>query len=162
MGGRRAGALPAGDLAVIPVVRAIAVYGFLLVVLRLMGKRSLAQVTVFDFVVLLIVSEVTQQGMTGNDFSVTNSMILVATLVLLQRGADRLTDRSPRTDRLFNDVPTIIVQDGRAIRDRMRHHDLSDGELLEEVRKAAGLDTLDNIKYAVLERDGSVSVIQRG
>jgi uncharacterized membrane protein YcaP (DUF421 family) len=146
----------------IPVVRAIAVYGFLLLLMRLMGKRSLAQVTVFDFLVLLIISEATQQGMTGNDFSVTNSIILVTTLVLLQRAADRLTDRSPRSDRLFNDVPTIIVQDGRPIGDRMRHHDLSDGELLEEVRKAAGLETLDKVKYAVLERDGSISIIQRG
>ena len=65
-------------------------------------------------------------------------------------------------DRLLDDVPTVIVQDGRAIGDRMRHQDLSDGELLEEVRKAAGLETLDKVKYAVLERDGSISVIQRG
>jgi uncharacterized membrane protein YcaP (DUF421 family) len=147
---------------VIPVVRAIAVYGFLLVLMRLMGKRSLAQVTVFDLLVLLIVSEATQQGMTGNDFSVTNSIILVTTLVLLQRAADKLTNRSPRSDRLLNDVPTVIVQDGRPIADRMRHNDLSDGELLEEVRKAAGLEGLDNVRYAVLERDGSISVIQSG
>jgi uncharacterized membrane protein YcaP (DUF421 family) len=147
---------------VIPVVRAIAVYGFLLVLMRLMGKRSLAQVTVFDLLVLLIISEATQQGMTGNDFSVTNSIILVTTLVLLQRAADRLTNRSPRSDRLLNDVPTVIVQDGRPIADRMRHNDLSDGELLEEVRKAAGLETLDKVRYAVLERDGSISVIHSG
>jgi uncharacterized membrane protein YcaP (DUF421 family) len=147
---------------VIPVVRAIAVYGFLLVLMRLMGKRSLAQVTVFDLLVLLIISEATQQGMTGNDFSVTNSIILVTTLVLLQRAADTLTNRSPRSDRLLNDVPTVIVQDGRPIADRMRHHDLSDGELLEEVRKAAGLETLDKVRYAVLERDGSISVIKSG
>lgn len=146
----------------IPVVRAIAVYGFLLVLMRLMGKRSLAQVTVFDLLVLLIISEATQQGMTGNDFSVTNSIILVTTLVLLQRAADKLTNRSPRSDRLLNDVPTVIVQDGRPIADRMRHNDLSDGELLEEVRKAAGLEGLDNVRYAVLERDGSISVIQSG
>ncbi|HEX4691483.1 MAG TPA: YetF domain-containing protein [Solirubrobacteraceae bacterium] len=146
----------------IPVVRAIAVYGFLLVLMRLMGKRSLAQVTVFDLLVLLIVSEATQQGMTGNDFSVTNSIILVTTLVLLQRAADKLTNRSPRSDRLLNDVPTVIVQDGRPIADRMRHNDLSDGELLEEVRKAAGLEGLDKVRYAVLERDGSISVIQSG
>jgi uncharacterized membrane protein YcaP (DUF421 family) len=147
---------------VIPVVRAIAVYGFLLVLMRVMGKRSLAQVTVFDFLVLLIISEATQQGLTGNDFSVTNSILLVTTLVLLQRAADKLTNRSPRSDRLFNDVPTVIVEDGRPIGDRMRHQDLSDGELLEEVRKAAGLETLDKVRYAVLERDGSISVIQRG
>jgi uncharacterized membrane protein YcaP (DUF421 family) len=147
---------------VIPVVRAIAVYAFLLVLMRVMGKRSLAQVTVFDFVVLLIISEATQQGMTGNDFSVTNSAILVTTLVLLQRAADKLTDRSPRTDRLFNDVPTLIVEDGRPLADRMDHYDLSENEVLEEARKTQGVERLEQIRYAVLERDGSISIIQRG
>jgi uncharacterized membrane protein YcaP (DUF421 family) len=146
----------------IPVVRAIAVYGFLLVLLRMMGKRSLAQVTVFDFVVLLIISEATQQGMTGNDFSVTNSAILVTTLVVLQRAADKLTDRSPRTDRLFNDVPTVVVENGRPISDRMAHHDLTEGEVLEEARKTQGIEDFEHIAYAVLERDGSISVIGRG
>jgi uncharacterized membrane protein YcaP (DUF421 family) len=147
---------------VIPVVRAIAVYAFLLVLMRLMGKRSLAQVTVFDFIVLLIISEATQQGMTGNDFSVTNSAILVTTLVVLQRGADMLSDRSPRTDRLFNDVPTLIVEDGRPLPDRMAHHDLTEGEVLEEARKSQGVERLEQIRYAVLERDGSISIIGRG
>jgi uncharacterized membrane protein YcaP (DUF421 family) len=147
---------------VIPVVRAIAVYAFLLVLMRVMGKRSLAQVTVFDFVVLLIISEATQQGMTGNDFSVTNSAILVTTLIVLQRAADKLTDRSPRTDRLFNDVPTLIVEDGRPLADRMDHYDLSENEVLEEARKTQGVERLEQIRYAVLERDGSISIVQRG
>jgi uncharacterized membrane protein YcaP (DUF421 family) len=144
-----------------PVVRAVAVYGFLLVLMRVMGKRTLAQVTIFDFVVLLIVSEATQQGMTGNDFSVTNSAILVTTLVVLQRGADKLSDRAPRLNRLLNDVPTVIVENGQPIRDRMAHHDLTEGEVLEEVRKSQGLDGLERVRYAVLERDGSISVMQR-
>ncbi|MEA2279952.1 MAG: hypothetical protein QOK21_559 [Solirubrobacteraceae bacterium] len=145
----------------IPVVRALAVYAFLLVLMRVMGKRSLAQVTVFDFVVLLIISEATQQAMTGNDFSVTNAAILVTTLVGLQRLADKLTDRSPRSDRWFNDVPTVIVEDGRPLADRMSHHDLTEGEVLEEARKAQGIERFEQIRYAVLERDGSISVIQR-
>jgi uncharacterized membrane protein YcaP (DUF421 family) len=145
----------------IPVVRALAVYAFLLVLMRVMGKRSLAQVTVFDFVVLLIISEATQQAMTGNDFSVTNAAILVTTLVGLQRLADKLTDRSPRSDRWFSDVPTVIVEDGRPLADRMSHHDLTEGEVLEEARKAQGIERFEQIRYAVLERDGSISVIQR-
>lgn len=145
----------------IPVLRAVAVYGFVLLLLRLMGKRSLAQVTVFDFVVLLIVSEATQQAMSGNDFSITNSAILVCTLVLLQRAADRFTDRWPRADRLFNDVPTVIVQDGRPLRDRMTHHELTVEEIVEAARKAQGLERLDEIKYAIIERNGTISFIKR-
>jgi uncharacterized membrane protein YcaP (DUF421 family) len=146
---------------VIPVVRAVAVYAFLLVLMRIMGKRTLAQVTIFDFVVLLIISEATQQGMTGNDFSVTNSAILVTTLVVLQRLADTLTDRAPRLNRLLNDVPSVIVENGQLIRDRMAHHDLTADEVLEEARKSQGVERLDQIRYAVLERDGSISIMRR-
>ena len=146
----------------IPVVRAIAVYAFLLVLLRIMGKRTLAEITIFDFVVLLIISEATQQGMTGNDFSVTNSALLVSTLIVLQRLSDRLTDRFPRADRLLNDVPTVIVEHGRPLRDPMAHHDLTVAEVLEEARKSQGLERLDQVKYAVIERDGSISFIKAG
>jgi uncharacterized membrane protein YcaP (DUF421 family) len=145
---------------VIPVVRALAVYLFLLILLRLMGKRSLADVTVFDFVVLLILSECTQQAMSGNDFSTTNAAILVTTLVVLQRLADKLSDRSPRMDRLLNDVPTIVVRDGVPLEGAMRHHDLTVGEVLEAARKSQGVEHLEQIRYAVVERDGSLSVVQ--
>lgn len=143
----------------VPVVRAIAVYAFVLVLLRIMGKRTLAEVTVFDFVVLLIISEATQQGMTGNDFSVTNSALLVTTLVFLQRVSNWATDRSKPADRLFNDVPTVIVRDGKPIEEWMRHNQLTVAEVLEEARGSQGIERLDQIRLAVLERNGSISVI---
>jgi uncharacterized membrane protein YcaP (DUF421 family) len=143
----------------IPVVRAVAVYAFLLVLLRVMGKRTLSEITIFDFVVLLIISEATQQGMTGNDFSITNSAILISTLVILQRASDRLTARWPRVDRVLNDVPTVIVDEGRPLSEPMVDHELTVGEILEAARKAQGVERLDQIKYAVIERDGSISII---
>jgi uncharacterized membrane protein YcaP (DUF421 family) len=146
---------------VIPVLRAVAVYAFLLVVLRVMGKRSLAQVTIFDFVVLLIISEATQQGMTGNDFSVTNAGLLVLTLVMLQRGADWIADRSHRADKVLNDVPTLIVHEGEPLEEWLRRNHLTEDEILEEARKNQGIERLDQIRYAVLERDGAISVIPR-
>ena len=145
----------------IPVVRAIGVYAFLLVILRVMGKRSLSEVTVFDFVVLLIVSEATQQGMTGNDFSVTNAALLVLTLVMLQRVADWISDRSQRADRILNDVPTLIVHEGEPLGEWLRRNHLTEDEVLEEARKTQGIERLDQIKYAVLERNGAISVIAR-
>jgi uncharacterized membrane protein YcaP (DUF421 family) len=148
-------------VAVIPVVRAVAMYLFLLLLLRMSGKRTLSEVTTFDFIVLLIVSETTQQAMTGNDFSVTNAAILVATLVFLQRGADWLTDRSKRADKLLNDRPVIIVEDGRPIEDWMNWNSLTVDEVLEEARRNQGIGSLDEIKYAVLERNGGISVIPR-
>ena len=145
----------------IPVVRAVAMYLFLLVLLRVMGKRTLAEVTAFDFIVLLIISETTQQAMTGNDFSVTNAAILVLTLVLLQRAADWFSDRSSRADKLLNDRPVVIVEDGRPIEEWMRWNSLTVEEVLEEARQSQGIGSMDEIKYAVLERNGGISVIPR-
>jgi uncharacterized membrane protein YcaP (DUF421 family) len=148
-------------VAVIPVVRAVAMYAFLLVLLRVMGKRTLSEVTAFDFIVLLIISETTQQAMTGNDFSVTNAAILVLTLVLLQRAADWLSDRSARADKVLNDRPVVIVEDGRPIEDWMRWNSLTVEEVLEEARINQGIGSMEEIKYAVLERNGGISVIPR-
>jgi uncharacterized membrane protein YcaP (DUF421 family) len=148
-------------VAVIPVVRAVAMWAFLLVLLRVSGKRTLADITAFDFIVLLVVSETTQQAMTGNDFSVTNAAILVSTLVLLQRVADWVTDRSQRADKLLNDRPVIIVEDGRPNEEWMRWNSLTLEEVLEEARRGQGIGSLEEIKYAVLERNGGISVIPR-
>lgn len=145
----------------VPVVRAAAVYFFLMVLLRVMGKRTLADVTTFDFIVLLIVSEATQQAMSGNDFSVTNAVILVLTLVLLQRGADWISDRSHRTDRLLNDLPVIIVENGQPQQEWLTRNGLTEDEVLEEARRNQGVERMDQIRYAVLERNGGISVIPR-
>jgi uncharacterized membrane protein YcaP (DUF421 family) len=146
---------------VIPVVRAVGMYVFILVLFRVMGKRTLAEVTAFDFIVLLIMSETTQQAMTGNDFSVTNGAILVLTLVMLQRFSDWVAKRSQRADNVLNDLPVVIVEDGRPVDEWMRRNGLSEEEVLEEARQSQGIGSMDEIKYAVLERNGGISVIPR-
>lgn len=146
----------------VPVVRAAAVYFFLLLLMRVTGKRTLAEVTVFDFIVLLIVSECTQQAMTGNDFSVTNAAILVTTLVFLQRAADWISDRSPRADKLLNDLPVIVVENGRPKEEWLKRNGLTEEEILEQARASQGVERMDEIKYAVVERNGSISVITQG
>jgi uncharacterized membrane protein YcaP (DUF421 family) len=148
-------------VAVIPVIRAVAVYVFIMVLLRVMGKRTLAEVTVFDFIVLLIVSECTQQAMSGNDFSVTNAAILVLTLVLLQRGSDWLAKRSKSADKLLNDLPVVVVENGRPIEEWIRRNGLDADEILEEARRSQGIASMEEIRYAVLERNGGISVIPR-
>lgn len=145
----------------VPVVRAVAVYVFILVLLRVMGKRTLGEITAFDFIVLLIVSEATQQAMTGNDFSVTNAIILVLTLVLLQRGADWISDRSHHVDRVLNDLPVIVVENGEPKQEWLERNGLTEDEVLEEARRNQGIGSMEEIRYAVLERNGSISVIPR-
>lgn len=145
----------------VPVLRGLVIYLFLLGVLRVAGKRTLAEVTIFDFTLLLIISEALQQGMIGNDFSITNSVLLVLTLVTLERISDWISNRSRRADRVLNDSPTIVVRDGQVVEEWAKRYHLTGAEILEQARKSQGVERLDQIKFAVLERDGEISVITR-
>jgi uncharacterized membrane protein YcaP (DUF421 family) len=144
-----------------PLLRAAAVYFALLVLIRLTGKRSLAQLTAFDFVLLLIVSEATQQALLGDDYSVTTAVIVITTLLAIERLFDALAHRSARVDRWVNGTPLVIVEDGRLLRDRMDHLHITEDEIMEQARHSHGLERLDQIKHAVVERTGAISVIPR-
>jgi uncharacterized membrane protein YcaP (DUF421 family) len=143
----------------VPILRAVAMYGFLLFVVRLSGKRTLAEVTVFDFILLLVISEATQQAMTGNDFSVTNGVILVTTLLMLDRLSDFISSRSERADRVLNDLPLLLVDDGEVMQDRLKWTQVQEHDIMESARKDHGLERFEQIRYAVLERSGGISII---
>lgn len=143
------------------VLRALAVYGFLLLVFRITGKRSLAQITTFDAIVLLIISEAVQQALIDGDESMTNAFLLVLTLM----GADVLMSilsmRSNRIDKVLNDVPLVLVDDGELQHERMTKARVTPDDILESARALRGISRFDQIKYAVLERDGAITVIPR-
>jgi uncharacterized membrane protein YcaP (DUF421 family) len=143
------------------VLRGSAIYLFLLIVFRLSGKRSLGQVTTFDFVLLLIIAETTQQALLGNDFSVTNAFLLIVTLITIDIGLSLLKRHSRRVDRLLEGTPLLIVEDGRPIRDFMRKARIDDEDILHAARELQGLERMDQIKYAVLERNGGITIIPR-
>lgn len=142
-----------------PVLRATAIYFGLLVILRVSGKRTMAQVTVFDFVLLLIVAESTQQGLLGDDFSVTNALLVIMTLIGLDRSADLLSSKSPRVDRLLEGGSVVILEDGQPNEERLRKLRITIDDILEQARASQGIERIDQIKYAVLERSGSISII---
>ncbi|MGE5596068.1 MAG: DUF421 domain-containing protein [Hyphomicrobiales bacterium] len=127
--------------------------------MRISGKRSLAQITTFDFILLLIISEATQQAMIGEDFSLTNAFLVIITLITLDLGLSLLTFRWGLLSRLVNGVPLVIVANGQPIRDRLNRVRLSEDDILEEARKAQGIERMDQIKYAVLEKSGGISII---
>lgn len=143
------------------VLRALAVYAFLLVVFRAMGKRSLSQITMFDFLLLLIISEAVQNAMIGNDYSLTNSFLVILTLVGADLGLSFLKRWSPRLDRWAEDLPLVIVEDGRPLQDRLAMARVDEDDILEEARRLQGLERMDQIKYAVLERSGGISIIPK-
>lgn len=141
------------------VLRAALVYAFLLIVFRITGKRSLAQITSFDFILLLIIGEATQQALLGNDFSVINAYLVIATLMFLELGFSLLKSGWPALDRLLESTPLVVVENGKLLEDRIHHERIDLQDVLAAARERHGLERLDQIKYAVLERSGGISIV---
>jgi uncharacterized membrane protein YcaP (DUF421 family) len=124
-----------------------------------MGKRSLSETTTFDFLVLLIISEVTQQAMVDNDSSLTVALILIVTLL----GMDLLFTLLKKPFKMFEKVvegmPLIIVDHGKLLKDRMNKSNVDESDVLQAARANLGIETIEEVKYAVLEKDGSISIV---
>jgi uncharacterized membrane protein YcaP (DUF421 family) len=143
------------------IVRAAVVYLLLMILFRLSGKRSLGQVTTFDLVLLLIISEATQNELIGEDNSLTNAFLVIMTLFGIDIGLSLLKDRMPRFERILEGVSLIVVDDGRVLRERMHKARIDESDVLEAAREHLGIESMDQIKYAVLERDGHITVVPR-
>ena len=143
------------------VLRAATIYIALMIIMRVAGKRSLAQITTFDFVLLLIIGEATQQALLGQDFSVTNAIIVIVTLVGLDIGLSLIKRHSKTIDKVLDDVPLVIVEDGVPLKDRMAKARVDEEDVLSAARHLQGLERLDQIRYAVLERSGGISIVPK-
>jgi uncharacterized membrane protein YcaP (DUF421 family) len=141
------------------VVRAAVIYAALLVLFRITGKRSLGQITTFDFILLLIVSEAAQNGMVGDSYSLTNALVLILTLIGIDVALSLLKRRAPLIERWLDGVPVVIVEHGRPLVDRMKKSRVDESDVLAFARRLHGLERMEQIKYAVLERSGDVSII---
>lgn len=116
------------------VLRAAITFVFLLLVFRIAGKRSLAEITTFDAVLVLIISEAIQEALIDGDHSMTNAMLLVITLVGLDVAMQWLGLRSKRVDKLLNGTPVVLLEDGHLHRDRLRDMRVSEDDILEAAR----------------------------
>ncbi|MHC8339267.1 DUF421 domain-containing protein [Pseudomonas sp. HLT2-19-2] len=141
------------------VLRAAAMYLALMVLFKIAGRRSLAELTTFDFLLLMIIGEATQQALLGDDFSLTNSMLVIVTLIVIDVGLSLLKQRSQWISQLIDGGPTIIVENGKFLHKRLRHARLIEADIMEAARSSQGIETLDQIKFAILERNGKISVI---
>jgi uncharacterized membrane protein YcaP (DUF421 family) len=141
------------------VIRAAIVYVVLLIVFRFAGKRSLAQITTFDFILLLIIAEAVQPGLTGGDDSMMNSLLLVLTLVGLDISLSLIKGRFKTVAKLIDDVPLVLVVDGKPIQERLRQSRVDESDILTSARMTQGLERMDQIKFAILERSGGISII---
>ena len=143
------------------ILRALTIYLVLLLVFRLAGRRTLMQMTSFDFVLLLIISEACQNAMLGNDYSITAGILAIVTLV----GADILFShwkhRSATVERWLDGLPMIIVENGVPLKPLMDRARIDEEDVLADARQGPGLERMDQIKYAVLEASGGISVIPK-
>ena len=143
------------------VLRAVAIYLFLMIVFRISGKRALAEMNAFDMVLLLIIGESVSQGLMGDDFSITTALVLVTTLVLMEIAFAFIKQKSKVAEIWLDDAPLVVVEDGKPLRDRMDRAKVDEEDVLEAARSTQGLENMQQIKYAVLERSGSISVIPK-
>jgi uncharacterized membrane protein YcaP (DUF421 family) len=141
------------------VLRAACVYAILLILFRIAGKRTLAQITTFDLVLTLIISEAIQQALLDNDNSITNAFLLVITLVSLDIGLCVLKDRSNRLDRILEGLPVVILEGGHPLEDRMRSEGIGEREILAAAREAHGVERMEQIKYALVEQNGRITIV---
>jgi uncharacterized membrane protein YcaP (DUF421 family) len=134
------------------------VFWFLWLVVRGTGKRSLAELTPLDLLLVVVIGDLVQQGVTQEDMSVTGALIAVSVFVGWTLTADRISRRWPKSARVLAGEPVIIVQDGVPIADRLERERVT----LEDLKEAArmeGIGDLGNVRFAVLETDGRFSFI---
>lgn len=143
------------------ILRGFIMYLFLLVLFRIAGRRTLGQMTNFDFVLLLIISEATQNAMIGNDFSVTNGILVILSLVGLDIGFSILKQQFPVLNRHLDGLPLVLVDQGRPLQELMRKTRVDEHDILFSAREKHGLERMDQIKYAVLETNGGISIIPK-
>jgi uncharacterized membrane protein YcaP (DUF421 family) len=141
------------------ILRTLAVYGFLLVIFRLAGKRAMADTDTFDFVVLLIISEATQQALVGDDYSLTTAFLVFTTLIGCGLLLAVIKQRSSGAARILDGLPVVIIDDGKLLHDRMAKLHVDEQDVLEAGRCQEGIGTIEEIRYAVLERNGQISVV---
>jgi len=141
------------------ILRGFMIYLFLLVLFRIAGRRTLGQMTNFDFVLLLIISEATQNAMIGNDFSLTNGMLVILSLVGLDIAFSLLKQRFPALNRHLEGLPLVLVEQGRPLKELMRKSRVDEQDILSSAREKHGIERMEQIKYAVLETNGGISII---
>ncbi|QSX78903.1 DUF421 domain-containing protein [Agrilutibacter solisilvae] len=143
------------------VFRGVTVYVFLWLIFRISGKRTLAQTTPFELVLLLIISEVTNQAMVDSDHSVTNAFLLIMTLTGMSVLLSIVKHRSPRVSRWLDGLPLPLVRDGKLLKENMDKARVDEEEILMSARFTQGIDSMGAIKDATLENDGKISVVPR-
>jgi uncharacterized membrane protein YcaP (DUF421 family) len=142
------------------VIRASVMFTILFALLRLMGKRELGQMTPFELVMLVVVGDLIQQGITHNDFSLTGATLAITTFAFWTVVLGWVVYLSPRAQRVIEGTPRVLVRDGALVEANLRRDRLTRTEIESEMR-LAGIAHLEKVAWAILEPEGKISFVRR-
>jgi uncharacterized membrane protein YcaP (DUF421 family) len=142
------------------VVRAAIAFAFVYLLTRVIGRRELSSMEPFDLIMLVMIGDLVQQGVTQNDFSVTGAILVGGTIGLLTVAVSYLSFRFPRLRPALDGEPVIVVENGKAIERNLRRNRITVEELAAAARQNA-LGSLEDVQWAVLETNGRISFIPR-
>jgi uncharacterized membrane protein YcaP (DUF421 family) len=142
------------------VLRAIFVFAFILLLTRVIGKRELGSLQPFDLVLLIILGDAMQQGLTQDDYSLTGAVLVVGTIAVLQVFVSWISFRFPRTRPILEGEPVIIVEDGKPIQRNLDRERLTIEDIAEEARRQQ-IAHLSEVRFAILETSGTISFIKK-
>jgi uncharacterized membrane protein YcaP (DUF421 family) len=143
------------------LLRTVGIYLFLMVVFRLAGKRTMAETDTFDFVIILIISEATQQALVGNDYSLTKCLIVITTLIGAGVTLAWVKQRSARLARIMDGQPTVLIADGRMRHEPMDRLRIDEEDILEAAQLQHGLARIEQIDYAIVQRNGHIAIVAK-
>jgi uncharacterized membrane protein YcaP (DUF421 family) len=143
------------------VLRAIFLFFFVYLLTRLIGRRELSSLEPFDLILLIVLGDAIQQGLTQDDYSVTGAVLVIGTLALLQVFTSFLSFKFARLRPILEGEPVLVVEDGKPLEKNLRRERIVVDEVLAEARKQQ-IQSLDDVKWAVLETSGQMTFIKKG
>lgn len=140
------------------VIRATVIFFFILLMTRIAGRRELSDLKPFDLILLVVLGDLVQQGITQSDESVTGTLVVISTITLLSVSVSWLSFRSRSVRSLTGGLPTVLVQDGRPIERNLRRERITLSDIEEEARTSQ-IASISELRWAILEDDGRISCI---
>src|SRR4029078_2527331 len=141
-------------------LRAAFLYAFVVILMRVMGRRELSSLSPLDLVLLIVLGDAIQQGMTQDDYSITGAVIAVSTIAVVQVGISYLSFRSRRARRVVEGEARIIIEDGKLIERNLRRERLTEDEIAEKMRTQQ-IASVEDVEWGILESSGNMSFIPK-
>jgi uncharacterized membrane protein YcaP (DUF421 family) len=142
------------------VIRATVMFAVVFLLIRILGKRELAEMTPFEFVMLVVIGDLIQQGITHNDFSLTGATLAVSTFMFWGLVLNWFSNKSRRAEKILDSEPAVVVREGELVRDNLKRNRMTVSELESEMR-LAGIAHLSQVAWGILETNGKISFIER-